>query len=76
MNSDFESWLALLNSYLFLTRVQHHLKSQYLLSSLSTDAHALVQKYRAANLDDVFAKVERFWDDTLGAIDGRPCPSE
>jgi len=32
-------------------------------------ALALAQKYRTANLDEVFAEVERYWDDTLGAIE-------
>jgi len=34
-------------------------------------ARALVQKYRTANLDDVFAEVERFWDEMLGGIEVR-----
>ncbi len=36
-----------------------------------TAARALVQKYRAADLDEVFAAVTRFWDETLGAIEIR-----
>jgi len=33
-----------------------------------SEAHALVEKYRAADLDAVLAAVTRFWDETLGTV--------
>jgi cyclic beta-1,2-glucan synthetase len=32
------------------------------------EAEALLEKYRSADLDDAFAAVEKYWDETLGAV--------
>ncbi len=45
----------------------------FLLGDASTAAEAvsLVERYRAANLDDVLQDVVKYWDDTLGAVQVR-----
>jgi len=45
----------------------------FLLGEAATGAQALslVERYRAANLDDVFSDVGRYWDQTLGAVQVR-----
>jgi cyclic beta-1,2-glucan synthetase len=32
------------------------------------DARSLIERYRAANLDDVLSQVSRYWQDVLGAV--------
>ncbi len=45
----------------------------FLLGEATTGAEAvsLVERYRAANLDEVFSDVGRYWDQTLGAVQVR-----
>ena len=45
----------------------------FLLGEAATGAEALslVERYRAANLDDVLRKVAKYWDNTLGAVQVR-----
>ena len=45
----------------------------FLLGEAATEAQALslVERYRAANLDEVFSDVGRYWDQTLGAVQVR-----